>query len=218
MLYAEIPVLDVLPSPSVHAPLSRVGFRPGPVSARRPVRKESPPRPRSPRNPGKCPVESFLILRGFGGISPPDRLRSQARSSSGMRFVQNMCSTFLAPLALSRPRVPAHGVLEHGHPPPYKSPPLRPSRPRRVARAAPAVVACLSATPTLRPRDVNCPGGGTAAIGVGRLIPDVRFSVKSPPLMPCAARRRCAPIRLHCSCIREACAFSEHGAVCCPAL
>lgn len=91
-----------------------------------------------------------------------------------------MCSTFCAPLALSRRRVPAHGVLEHGHPPPYKSPPLRPSCLCMVPRAAPAVVACLSATPTLWPRDVNCPGGGTAAIGVGRLIPDVRLSVKSP--------------------------------------
>ena len=161
----------------MHAPLSRVGFRPGTVSARRPVRKESPPRPRSPRDPGQGPVATALIFRVFWGISPPDRLRSPARSSSGIRLLQNMCSTFCAPLALSRPRVPAHGVLEHGHPPPYKSPPLRPSCLCTVPRAAPAVVACLSATPTLWPRDVNCPGGGTAAIGVGRLIPDVRFSV-----------------------------------------
>ena len=63
---------------------------------------------------GKPKYQTGLIFRGFGGISPPDRLRSQARSSSGIRFLQNMWSTFLAPLALSRPRVPAHGVLEQG--------------------------------------------------------------------------------------------------------
>ena len=100
---------------------------------------------------GKGKYQTGLIFRGFGGISPPDRLRSQARSSSGMRFLQNMWSTFLAPLALSRPRVPVHGVLEHRHPPPYKSPPLCPSCPHHVARAVPAVVTCLSATLTLRP-------------------------------------------------------------------
>ena len=37
-------------------------------------------------------------------------------------------------------------------------------------------------------------------IGVGRLIPDVCFSVKSPPLMPCATHRRTPS----CS-VREAC-------------
>ena len=144
---AETPSLDALPPPSVHASLSRVGFWTGPVSSRRPVRKESPPRPRLPRNPGKCPVNPPLIFWGFWGISPPDRLRSPARSSSGIRLLQNMCSTFCAPLALSRRRVPAHGVLEHGHPPPYKSPPLRPF--------------CLCTVPG----SPGCAGGGRMPVG-----------------------------------------------------
>ena len=89
----------------MHAPLSRVGFRPGTVSARRPVRKESPPRPRSPRNPGKCPVETGLIFRVSWGISPPDRLRSQARSSSSVRRLDTIswpCPAFCVAAASTR--------------------------------------------------------------------------------------------------------------------